>query len=326
VFRTYLRVREWLRQGTETVLNSRIVDYLKKNPALYGVPYWVCATLTGLIAVVYGRLFHWLSELSKTLVTTQPILIYILAPLCFVVARLLVIRLAPGAAGSGIGQVKAAITLESESDGKKVNYLLGARVMNVKIVSSLIAVIGGGALGPEGPMIQISACIFNSIGGRFRRIWPQIGHQSLIIAGGAAGIAAAFNTPLGGIVFALEELSQQHFNRFKTVLISAVIVAGLVTQGILGPYLFFGYPTVRPIGGSFLFWAIFVGIITGLGGGYFGKAVAYANKWVSTFSSRERLLFTGAAAVFMVSYSYFFSPLVMGGGTRLISELLFQDD
>jgi H+/Cl- antiporter ClcA len=322
----YLQLRSWTQNATRAILHSRFVEYLKDNPALYGLPYWVCGTLTGLMAVVYGRLFHQISELAKTWVENHPITMYCFSPLCFLFAAEVVFRFARGSGGSGIGQVKAAIELETGTGQKWIDYFLSLKVMFAKILSSLVCVLGGGALGPEGPMIQISACIFNSIGGRFRRIWPQIGHQSLIIAGGAAGIAAAFNTPLGGLVFALEELSQQHFNRFKTVLISAVIVAGLVTQGILGPYLFFGYPIVKPISAAFLPWAIFVGVVTGLSGGFFGKLVVNIGKWVGTFTRRERLLFTAFAAIFMVTYSFLFSPLVMGGGTKFISEILFQSD
>mgnify|MGYP002137697295 CR=1 FL=1 len=97
-----------------------------------------------------------------------------------------------------------------------------------------------------------------------------------VVAGGSAGLAAAFNTPLGGIVFAVEELSQQHFNRFKTFLISAVIVSGLVAQWILGPYLYLGYPKLNTITFSALPWSLAVGVIAGLGPAGYRSALRYA--------------------------------------------------
>src|SRR5947207_1519089 len=66
----------------------------------------------------------------------------------------------------------------------------------------------------------------------------------MIMTGAAAGLAAAFNTPLGGIVFAVEELTKTHINYFKTAIFTAVIIAGFTAQGLIGPYLYLGYPDV----------------------------------------------------------------------------------
>ena len=73
-------------------------------------------------------------------------------------------------------------------------------------------------------MVHMAACLFYVVGRQFHRLWPYTEHRSWIVAGGAAGIAAAFNAPLAGVVFVLEELAQQHFHQFKTVVISAAII------------------------------------------------------------------------------------------------------
>ena len=58
-------------------------------------------------------------------------------------------------------------------------------------------------------------------------------------------LAAAFNTPLGGIVFAIEELTKTHLSYFRTALFTAVIIAGLTAQALFGPYLYLGYPVIK---------------------------------------------------------------------------------
>lgn len=120
----------------------------------------------------------------------------------------------------------------------------------------------------------------NSLTGkRSERFWPRLNHSSLIVAGGAAGIASAFNTPLGGIVYAIEELSSHHLVRLRSGLILAVIASGLVSQWILGPYLYFGYPRVAKVAFDILPYGILVGAITGLAGATFGKTLHAVMLW-----------------------------------------------
>lgn len=88
-------------------------------------------------------------------------------------------------------------------------------------------VFGGGVIGREGPTIQISASIFKTIGDYLPAWYPKISRRNMIVTGAAAGLAAAFNTPLGGIVFALEELTKTHFSYFKSALLTGVIISGL---------------------------------------------------------------------------------------------------
>lgn len=138
-------------------------------------------------------------------------------------------------------------------------------------------------------------------------------------------MAAAFNTPLGGIVFAIEELSHQHFHRFKTHLISAVIVAGLVAQWMLGPYLYFGYPRIAQTTMQFLPWAIGMGIIAGGAGAYFGSFLFTIGELVARIPTQRRMLLVAGSGFAMVGIALLCGSHVMGGGTELISSLLFHD-
>src|SRR5205823_9554971 len=108
-----------------------------------------------------------------------------------------------------------------------------------------------------------------------------------IMTGAAAGLAAAFNTPLGGIVFAVEELAKTHINNFKIAIFSAVIIAGLTAQAILGPYLYLGFPDVRNLSTFIFFGVIIVAGIAGLMGAVMSKLILALLKWKSTFKTRS---------------------------------------
>src|SRR6201989_2428705 len=138
----------------------------------------------------------------------------------------------------------AAIELSSANSDEKIKTLLSIRIMLIKVCSSIVMVFGGDAIGREGPTIQIAGSVFYKINQWLPSWWPKISRINMIMAGAAAGLAAAFNTPLGGIVFAVEELTRTHVSFYRTALFSGVIIAGLTAQAILGPYLYLGFPDV----------------------------------------------------------------------------------
>ena len=160
----------------------------------------------------------------------------------------------------------AAIELSTPRTVDKVKGLLSLRIIFVKIVSSLVMVLGGGIIGREGPTIQIAGSVFWKINQWLPAWWPKISKKNMIMTGAAAGLAAAFNTPLGGIVFAVEELSKTHINQFKTALFTAIIIAGLTAQAFLGPYLYLGYPDVSHLSGFIFLPVILVALLSGLVG------------------------------------------------------------
>jgi H+/Cl- antiporter ClcA len=93
----------------------------------------------------------------------------------------------------------------------------------------------------------------------------------LILAGGAAGIAAAFNTPLAGIVFAIEELSRSFEERASGTTLTAVVLAGVVAIAIVGDYTYFGQPTVAAAAQAVNLGTFVVALAGGLAGGLFSR-------------------------------------------------------
>jgi H+/Cl- antiporter ClcA len=312
-------VAGWVEQG---IFWPEISKYLSRHSALQAGVYWLAATAAGLVAVLYAEAFEGAALLCQVLLRDHPWFLFSIGPFCFVLSRWMVTRFAPAAAGSGIPHVMAACAV----DPPHMDSWVGFRIAVVKILSSLVALVGGGSMGREGPTIQISASIFYGFGSRFRGIWPNLNHHSLLIAGGAAGIAAAFNTPLGGIVYAIEELSHRNFHRFKTMLISAVIIAGLVAQGLQGPYLYFGFPKLPLVTASLLPWALGIGLFVGLLGGLFGKFLHLISKQLGRWQERSRLWLAFGMGILLPLTAWWVGPMMISGGSDLILHLLFDDE
>jgi H+/Cl- antiporter ClcA len=105
----------------------------------------------------------------------------------------------------------------------------------------------GGSIGREGPTVHVGAVIVNSVGRLMPgRRFPGQRH-ALVLAGGAAGVAAAFNTPLAGIVFAIEELSRSFEERASGTTLTTVILAGVAAIALVGDYTYFGLPQVTAL-------------------------------------------------------------------------------
>ena len=122
------------------------------------------------------------------------------------------------AQGSGIPQAIAARHLTDQAARER---LVSLRIAVGKIILTLFGLLCGASVGREGPTVQIGASIMLAIGRFSPRRQP-----GLILAGAAAGVAAAFNTPLAGIVFGIEEMSRAFETRTSSLIIAAVTVLG----------------------------------------------------------------------------------------------------
>jgi H+/Cl- antiporter ClcA len=297
-----------------------------RNNVLQPLPYWIASLITGLIAVLYAKLFALGELFSFYVFHLHAWYLFILSPICFLASWWVVKRYSGYARGSGIPQVMSAIEFATPKHNKLVDKLLSIRVMIVKIISSLLMIIGGGAIGREGPTIQIAACIFRKVNQLTPKYFPKISRRNMIMTGAAAGLAAAFNTPLGGIVFAVEELAKTHINNFKIAIFSAVIIAGLTAQGILGPYLYLGYPDVRNLSSYIFFGVIIVALVAGLMGSIMSKLILMLLKWKSTFKKSNEIFYVLGCAIIISIIAYFFNENILGSGKAGMSEVLFTSN
>lgn len=192
-----------------------------------------------------------------------------------------------GAGGSGIPQVMAAqhVSVTTQSRALFVSFKLSM----AKVALTTSGLLAGLSLGREGPSVQIAAGVMHSA----RRWLPkrsQISEHSLLTAGGAAGIAAAFNTPLGGIMFAIEELSRKPDQRNHSLTVAAIVLAGLMGVSAYGNRSHFGVIHVEGFGWHALFPALLVALSCGVLGGLFSRllVVSLAGQSNDWFSRQRR--------------------------------------
>lgn len=139
-------------------------------------------------------------------------------------AAALVRRFSPHASGSGIPHVEAVL------EGRLPPA--GFQLIPVKFVGGVLAMGAGLALGREGPSVQIGASLGHLIGNVFRRSWPDC--RVLFAAGAGAGLATAFNAPIAGAIFVLEELVRKFEARIAIAALGASATAIAVARVFLG--------------------------------------------------------------------------------------------
>ena len=216
--------------------------------------------------------FTWLSDRAlgafAHLVAAQPLLPLAWTPLLCMLLAWITVQWVPGAAGSGIPQVMAALHTsvpETERHG-----LVSLRLAFAKIALTAGGLLGGLPIGREGPSVQIAAGVMHHA----RRWLPQGGSvtpHGLLVAGGAAGIAAAFNAPLAGVMFAIEELTRKIEQRSSGLVVAAIVLAGLVSVSVFGNATYFGVIHVPMLHWSFAGPALLVTLGSGLLGGLFSR-------------------------------------------------------
>lgn len=188
-----------------------------------------------------------------------------LCPAGFALAAWLARRVFPNAQGSGIPQVIAARAID---DPAARHALVSLRVAGGKVVVMGLGLLCGASIGREGPTVQVGAAIMAAFG----RMSPA--HlRGLLLAGGAAGVAAAFNAPLAGIVFAIEELGRAYDSRGSGLVVATIVAAGLTSLAILGDYTYFGTTDARLSLAAGWLAVPLIGVAGGLAGGLFSRVV-----------------------------------------------------
>ncbi|HEX6914691.1 MAG TPA: chloride channel protein, partial [Chitinophagaceae bacterium] len=314
-----------VRKEAKSIFDRLGTESLRRN-ILQAFPFWVASLATGLVAVAYTKLFVYSENTLLGLWAWKPWAVFIVTPVCFFFAWLVVQLFAPNAKGSGIPQVMAAVEFSKPRLGYQIDKLLSLRILVIKIISSLFMILGGGAIGREGPTIQIAGSIFRFINRITPASWPRVSAQSFILTGASAGLAAAFNTPLGGIVFAMEELSKIHIRFFRSALFSAVLIAGLTAQALIGPYLYLGYPDVKGLGFKIFAAVALTAVVAGVAGSLMSKLILAIAKWKKGFNTTKTVIFVILSGLLIAAAAYFLNDAVLGSGKRLMNTVLFTDD
>lgn len=299
---------------------SEIQDYLEVSQQQHKL--FPRAALVGLcaggVAVIFRGLLAGADGLRNLLIAwsyTVPTFGW-LFPMLFgaigaLIATALVVRYAPEASGSGIPHLKAVL--------HRLRDLTWSRVLTIKMFSGVLAIGGGLALGREGPTVQMGGAVADGIA-RGLKVSPQ-DRLTLTAAGAGAGLAAAFNAPLSGLVFVLEEVQRD----FRPAVFGAAFVAAatadVVARSVSGQLPVFTVPnyTMPPLSALPAF--ALLGMLAGLLGVAFNRGLLGTLNLMARVPRRWRFgicAVVGAAAGLLA----WFSPSAVGGGHELAETVL----
>jgi H+/Cl- antiporter ClcA len=245
---------------------------------------WSGAVLVALAAILFAKASVWSYQLFLRILGHGSWIPLILTPIVFGLLAWVTEGRLRATRGSGIPQVIG--TLHIEDAGFRAR-MLSLPIAAGKMILTLIALAVGASIGREGPTVHVGAALFHSIGKRFGFDDPKAASR-FILAGGAAGIAAAFNTPLAGVIFAIEELAGTFEHRFSGLLLTAVFIGGVVSLGIMGNYSYFGEVQASlPLGHAWLA-VLLTGVICGLLGGLFARLILLSRQGPLAYVGRLR--------------------------------------
>ncbi|WP_462331599.1 ClC family H(+)/Cl(-) exchange transporter [Schwartzia sp. (in: firmicutes)] len=215
----------------------------------------------------------------------------------------------PMSTGSGIPQVKGILLGEM-----RMRWL---SVLLAKVFGGILAIGAGMSLGREGPSVQIGACVGQGISEL--RDKPRTAMRLYLTAGAGAGLAAAFNAPLAGVIFCLEELTKSFSPLVLMATIAATVTATVVTQFVFGGGPVFHFPELLmlPLGSIWLM--IPLGIAVGLLGVGFNKGLFFS---LDAYGRVPKGIVRPLIPLFAGAGLFLVLPQVLGGGNRLVDSLV----
>lgn len=221
----------------------------------------------------------------------------------------LLLRWAPFSGGSGIPQIRGELL--GKADIESTPTLIS------KFFGGAMGAFTGLTLGREGPSIQLGGTLAKMISKGMKA--SEMERRYLITAGASAGLAAAFNAPLAGALFALEELHKSFSHFFVVPCIVASVLANFVSFSILGMEPAFSFPMHEMLPISFFWVPLSIGVLGGILGSLFNKGLLFFSQNMKKLPiPRYAIIFIAMILAFCVGL---YSPLLLGGGHGLIERL-----
>ena len=243
----------------------------------------------------------------------QWLALYILSFIIIAYLLKLIVAREPMCTGSGIPQIKGI--LQGDMSMRWFSVLWS------KIIGGVLAIGTGMSLGREGPSVQIGACVGQGLSQTSRRTGFE--SRILMTAGAGAGLAAAFNAPLAGVIFGLEEMQKTISPALLLTGITASITAATVTEVVFGMSPVFSMGYLLPLPLNLFDVLVAAGIVIGLLGRLFNIALAYS---LNTYS---RLGLSGMkkplVPLVLAGILGFVLPEILGGGNLLVDSLVVTD-
>ena len=257
--------------------------------------FWGGAVLVGVVAAIFALLGDKGDHFYRDLYSENPWLSFVVTPVGLMLIVWLTRKFFAGAEGSGIPQTLIAI--EGRGGKELAAQLLSFRIAIGKVLLTVMGLFSGASIGREGPTVHLGAAIMYSLG-KYVHLPASYLERGLIMTGGGAGIAAAFNTPIAGIIFAIEEMARSFDRRNSTMILTGVILAGMTAIYVhQDNYNYYGTSPVN-IDFSWVWLGVVVcGIVGGLLGGSFSYVLINGSRILRPLVQRHYLLVAGACGL-----------------------------
>lgn len=229
------------------------------------------AALVALVSLGFAYLADLALEWNREWVGHAGWLALLVLPCALAALRWATLRFAPNAAGSGIPQVIGALSLPP---GPSQRSLVSLVQVLWKIPLAFFGMLAGASIGREGPSVQVGAAVMLAWGDFWKRRGLQLRGfhaNELLAAGAAGGLAAAFNAPLAGVIFAIEELGRGTVLRWQRLVLIGVLAAGFLVVAVQGNNPYFGTFAGAPLTHGMLWWVLICAALNGALGGIFAR-------------------------------------------------------
>lgn len=279
----------------------------------------IVGAISGLIVVLYRFTLEKLASLTSKIYEMQtknilyiPMWLVVLVCIGLILGKM--IKSEPMISGSGIPQVEGVLL-------KKLN-MNWWKVIIGKFIGGSLALFAGLSLGREGPSVQLGAAVGQGFSRIFKRI--KLEEKYLITSGASAGLAAAFNAPLAGVIFALEEIHKNFSPIVLTSAMAAAVTADFISKEFFGLSPVFKFDQISQIPLNYYIYVVILGIIIGCFGVLFNKALLKAQdlykkqNWLS-------IEFRPLVPLMVAAVLGLFLPQVLGGGHELVISMVKEN-
>ena len=291
----------------------------------------ILASLLGAVMAGAGALFFIYADRGATSFSVwlwqfAPWAVFLLMPLGLLLILWLRDHVFPWTDGTGIPQTIAAL---EKGPGELRDRLFSPRVAAGKAILTALGLFSLFSIGREGPSVQLGAC-FMHWAGRWVRFPVQLAERGLIMAGGAAGIAAALNAPVAGLVFAFEEIGRRFDKDNLGIIVRTVLVACLVSLAFVGNYYSFGQVDFgRGLPLEFLSpgpWVavLIVGAAGGLLGGLFAKVLLFLTPKITRLMRTHFVPVAVVIGLACAALAWFSNGATLGTGHDAVRALVLQ--
>lgn len=292
-------------------------ESLKKE---FSWQFLALCVVVGVISAAFTELVNLATWFCHRMYSFGGWVTYIYIPLMITATVYLLKKYFPYADGSGLPQGYAVDVFDSE----RLNNTYSLRSMVGKLLLTFMSIAGGASLGKEGPTIQVCSSLFAQL-----RNLSDGRRRMLIKLGAGVGVAAAFNTPVGGMVFVIEEYLKKINPHVATILVAAtgiaVTVADLCSWSNT-PYLgFINQELLHPSFGILLC-ALLIGVVSGLAGALFTKLVVFVTvdkTWIVNRWRKQHYLVNALFCGLLIAFiGHLTGGLSFGNGSETTRQFL----